>query len=74
VQIPDKLILKDATELSLQGMGIYDKVKTILHKTSEYAGENVLVPSIVKTGMSEADYNEVLRALNDLGYKEYLIS
>lgn len=73
-QIPDKIILKDTTELNLLNMGVYDKVKAILQKTSDYAGENVLVPSILKTGLSEADYNEVLRALTDLGYKSYILN
>jgi len=72
-QIPGKITLKDATELDLQNLGIYDKVKTVLMKASEFANGNLIIPSINKDGLTDADFDEVIRALTDLGYKEYFV-
>lgn len=72
-QITGKITLKDSTVLDTTAMTTYDKVKSVLTKTSGYAGKSVLVPYIVKTGLSDTDYNEIVRALKDMGYKTYIV-
>lgn len=72
-QIPGSITLKDSSQLSLKDLPMYDKVKEILTKSSAYANPNLIVPCIVKSSASDADFNEAMRAVTDLGYKTYFI-
>lgn len=72
-KLPPSVTLKDQANVDLSKMSVYDKTKTLLSKSAESAAKNKVIPSVDVTGLSEQDAKEVLRAITDLGYKDYII-
>ena len=71
-KIGNKLVIGDK-EIILSDLAMYDRVKTVFEGVKAKSGELEVIPCIYQEGMSSNDVSEAVRALTDLGYKNYIV-
>ncbi len=71
-QIGAKLV-DSGTEIILSDLPVYDKAKKVFEMVKSKTGTLEIIPCIEQSGTSVGDVSETIRALSDLGYKEYII-
>lgn len=52
---------------------LYDKVKLVYEQVKTVSDSAEIVPCIIRGTLSDAELSETVKALNDLGYKKYIV-
>ncbi|HOV42221.1 MAG TPA: hypothetical protein PLM59_10535, partial [Oscillospiraceae bacterium] len=66
-------LVDNGSEIILTDLPAYDKAKKIFETAKAKAGGIEIIPCIEHDGANVGDVSETIRALVDLGYKNYII-
>ena len=72
--LPANITLSDNTVIDLSTLNVYDRVKTITTKMAQLCGEEKIIPVLNVAGLGQTDIDSAVKALTDMGYKNYIIA
>lgn len=71
-ELGDSLTIQ-GTEFNLTGVSVYDRVTDLLTRIRQKAPDQMIIPSIVRNGLTQAELTDALQAVRDMGYDTVLM-